>query len=58
MTATRRTKSREKILTAAEGLFLAGGYHGTAMDAVTEAAGVSKQTVYAHFPSKEALFAR
>lgn len=56
MTATRRTKSREKILAAAEGLFLAQGYHGTAMDTVTEAAGVSKQTVYAHFPSKEALF--
>ncbi|MEC7764629.1 MAG: TetR/AcrR family transcriptional regulator [Pseudomonadota bacterium] len=56
MTTIRRTKSHEKILAAAEDIFLAQGYHGTAMDAVTEAAGVSKQTVYVHFSSKEALF--
>lgn len=56
MTQTRRTKSREKILAAGERLFLEHAYLGTSMDAVTEAAGVSKQTVYAHFASKEALF--
>ena len=52
----RRTRSREKILAAAEVQFLAHGYLGTSMDAVTEQAGVSKQTVYAHFASKETLF--
>ncbi|MAM61882.1 TetR/AcrR family transcriptional regulator [Maritimibacter sp. UBA3975] len=56
MSKTRRTRSRERILAAAQDVFLAEGYHGTAMDVVTQAAGVSKQTVYAHFPSKEALF--
>ena len=56
MTAKRRTRSQEKILAAAEGLFLAQGFVGTSMDAITEAAGVSKQTVYVHFASKEALF--
>lgn len=54
--ATRMRKSREKILAAAETLFLTGGFAGTNMDAVAEAAGMSKQTVYAHFGSKEALF--
>lgn len=56
MGTKRRTRSREKILAAAQDLFLENGYLGTSMDAVTEAAGVSKQTVYAHFASKEALF--
>lgn len=56
MTAKRRTRSRDKILTAAEDLFLHHGYAGTSMDAVTEAAGVSKQTIYTHFAAKETLF--
>ena len=54
--AGHRPSSRKKILAAAEVQFLAHGYLGTSMDAVTEQAGVSKQTVYAHFTSKEALF--
>jgi len=54
--ATRIRKSREKILAAAEQLFPHHGFLGTNMDAVAEVAGVSKQTVYAHFKSKETLF--
>lgn len=54
--ATRIRRSREKILTAAEEIFLRHGFLGTNMDGVAELAGVSKQTVYAHFKSKEALF--
>lgn len=53
---TRRKRSREKILAAAEEVFLRHGFLGTSMDAVAELAGVSKQTVYAHCKSKEALF--
>jgi TetR/AcrR family transcriptional repressor of mexJK operon len=55
-----RPKSREKaadIRRAASDLFLAHGLRGTSMDAVAQAAGVSKQTVYSHFGSKEDLFA-
>lgn len=55
-----RPKSREKeadIRRAATDLFLAHGLRGTSMDAVAQAAGVSKQTVYSHFGSKEDLFA-
>jgi TetR/AcrR family transcriptional repressor of mexJK operon len=54
-----RRKSEEKrasILCAAGDLFLTRGFAGTSMDAVTERAGVSKQTVYSHFSSKEDLF--
>ncbi|MCK0095217.1 TetR/AcrR family transcriptional regulator [Yoonia sp. F2084L] len=54
--ATRVRRSREKILAAAETVFLQHGFLGTNMDVVAEKAGVSKQTVYAHFKSKEALF--
>ncbi|WP_075998182.1 TetR/AcrR family transcriptional regulator [Salaquimonas pukyongi] len=53
---TRIRRSREKILAAAEEVFLRHGFLGTNMDAVADKAGVSKQTVYAHFKSKEALF--
>jgi TetR/AcrR family transcriptional repressor of mexJK operon len=52
----RVRRSRAKILMAAETVFLQHGFVATNMDAVADAAGVSKQTVYAHFRSKEALF--
>lgn len=54
-----RPKSEEKraaILDAAGDLFLSRGLAGTSMDAISESAGVSKQTVYSHFASKEDLF--
>ena len=54
-----RPKSEEKraaIEQAASELFLTRGLKGTSMDAVAERAGVSKQTVYSHFDSKEELF--
>ncbi|WP_206680519.1 TetR/AcrR family transcriptional regulator [Neoaquamicrobium sediminum] len=54
--ATRTRRSREKIIAAAEEVFLHNGFLGANMDTVAEHAGVSKQTVYAHFHSKEALF--
>lgn len=53
---TRIRRSREKILAAAEKVFLAHGFLGANMDNVADVAGVSKQTVYAHCKSKEALF--
>ena len=55
---TRTRRSQEKIIGAAEAAFLKHGYLGTSMDAVAELAGVSKQTVYSNFGSKEALFLR
>lgn len=54
-----RSKSEEKrtaILAAASDLFLAQGFDDVNMVAVAESAGVSKQTVYSHFGSKDELF--
>lgn len=48
---------RDLIVAAARKLFLEGGYSTTSMDAVAKEAGVSKNTVYAHFHNKESLFA-
>jgi len=52
----RSERNRSRILTAAQTAFLSAGYEQTSMDVVAGVAGVSKQTVYAHFGSKEALF--
>ena len=59
MTASPESSSARKhraILEAAETLFLRDGYLGTSMDELAERSGVSKQTVYKHFGSKEVLF--
>ena len=54
-----RPKSTEKadaIRNAAIDLFMVDGMERTSMDAIAAAAGVSKQTVYSHFKSKDDLF--
>lgn len=54
-----RPKSEEKtaaIREAASQLFMTEGLGRTSMDAISQAAGVSKQTVYSHFQSKDDLF--
>lgn len=48
---------RIAVLEAAQQLFLSNGFAGTSMDAVAEAAGVSKLTAYKYFGSKQELFA-
>ena len=56
---TRLTdRKREAILDAAVAEFRDAGYDATSMDRIAASAGVSKRTVYNHFPSKEALFTR
>ena len=58
--APGRPKDMEKrtaVLEAAMALCPARGYDGVSMDAIAQAAGVSKLTVYSHFADKEALFA-
>lgn len=52
-----RCDERHKaILEAATSLFMERGFEGTSMDAIAKEAGVSKQTVYSHFSTKENLF--
>jgi AcrR family transcriptional regulator len=45
------------VIAAAQKLFLEQGFAETSMDAIARSACVSKATLYAYFPSKEALFA-
>jgi TetR/AcrR family transcriptional regulator of autoinduction and epiphytic fitness len=49
-------RKRAAILDAAVAEFRADGYEATSMDRIAARAGVSKRTVYNHFPSKETLF--
>jgi TetR/AcrR family transcriptional regulator of autoinduction and epiphytic fitness len=59
MTVPKRLtdRKREAIILAAIAEFRANGFDITSMDKVAATAGVSKRTVYNHFPSKEELFA-
>lgn len=45
------------IVAAATELFTDSGYGAVSMDAIAAKAGVSKRTVYSHFPGKDVLFA-
>ncbi|WP_322844499.1 TetR/AcrR family transcriptional regulator [Pseudomonas sp. B33.4] len=59
MTAPQRLtdRKREAIIQAAIAEFRSNGFEVTSMDKIAATAGVSKRTVYNHFPSKEELFA-
>jgi TetR/AcrR family transcriptional repressor of mexJK operon len=48
---------RSAIIAAATKLFTQSGYGAVSMDAIAAEAGVSKRTVYSHFPGKDVLFA-
>lgn len=47
---------RETILQTATSVFLRFGFKKTSMDDLARAAGLSRQGLYLHFPTKEALF--
>ncbi|MBE1282660.1 MAG: TetR family transcriptional regulator [Rhodobacteraceae bacterium] len=53
---TRKKLKRRAILDAACDVFLVEGYVTASMDRIAAAAGVTKQTVYRYFSSKEELF--
>jgi AcrR family transcriptional regulator len=48
---------RERILAAARELFYRRGIHAVGVDAIAEAAGTNKMTLYRHFASKDVLIA-
>ena len=51
-----RSARRKQLLTAAQEVFVANGYHAAAMDDIAERAGVSKPVLYQHFPGKLELY--
>lgn len=55
MAEVRSPDTRERILDAAERLFMAHGYEGTSMRQITGEAGVNLAAVNYHLGSKEAL---
>lgn len=50
-------ETRRHILASAYLLFYRDGFQRSGVDAVAEAAGVTKRTLYNHFPSRDALIA-
>ncbi|HEY3695851.1 TetR/AcrR family transcriptional regulator [Phenylobacterium sp.] len=53
----RLSKARlDRILAAAQTIFMAHGFNGATTDMIQAAAGVSKSTLYRYFPTKEILF--
>jgi AcrR family transcriptional regulator len=55
MARTRSTEAHDKVLHAALVLFGERGIDATSMDAISQASGVSKATIYNHWTDKEAL---
>ena len=54
----RRLSADERrlaILDAAQDVFAVSGYHGSSIDEIAQAAGISKALIYEHFPSKKDL---
>ncbi|QKV73539.1 TetR/AcrR family transcriptional regulator [Amycolatopsis sp. Hca4] len=54
--ARRGEALREHILDTAKVAFLETGFERTSMDAIAARAETSKRSLYAHFPTKDALF--
>ena len=55
MARPRSAQAHNKVLMAAVELFSERGIDATSMDAIAEASGVSKATIYKHWPDKDAL---
>jgi AcrR family transcriptional regulator len=51
------SETRRRLIAAADGLFYRQGIRAVGVDAVAEAAGVTKRTLYYHFASKDDLIA-
>lgn len=55
--SARRLPPRERLLAAASDLFYRYGIRAVGVDAIAEAAGTNKMTLYRHFASKDELVA-
>src|SRR4029077_3243768 len=55
MPRVRSVRAHEQVLIAAQELFSERGIDGASMDAIAETSGVSKATIYKHWPDKDAL---
>src|SRR4051812_5171415 len=55
VSSSGRRQTRTQILEAARAMFEELGYYGAGLEAVAKKAGVSRQAIYLHFPSKAEL---
>jgi AcrR family transcriptional regulator len=55
MARKRKDAIRQRLIDVAGQAFYTEGYQAVGVDALTERAGVSKMTLYRHFPSKDEL---
>ena len=55
MARPRSARAHKQVLDAALTLFAERGIDATSMDAIADASGVSKATIYKHWPDKDAL---
>jgi len=55
MPRPRSEKAHRKVIEAALNLLASRGFEATSMDAIAETSGVSKATIYKHWPDKDAL---
>ena len=55
MVRPRSAQAHSKVLKAAAELFAERGIDATSMDAIAETSGVSKATIYKHWPDKDTL---
>src|SRR5437588_12291036 len=55
MARTRSKEAHAKVLDAAIALFAERGIEASSMDAIADSSGVSKATIYKHWPNKDAL---
>lgn len=55
--AAQKQPMKERILDTAERLFYGAGIRATGVDTIAAEVGISKRTLYNHFPSKDALVA-
>ena len=54
---SERTEQKyAQVLEGARAVFLASGFEGASVDDIARAGGISKATLYRHFPDKTALF--
>ncbi|TPE53543.1 TetR/AcrR family transcriptional regulator [Amaricoccus solimangrovi] len=54
--AERGEQKCAQVLAGARQVFLSDGYEGASVDDIARSAGISKATLYRHFPDKAALF--
>jgi AcrR family transcriptional regulator len=52
-----RGQARQRLLKTTAALLAADGVHATGVDTIAERTGVTKRTLYQHFPGKDALVA-